>query len=292
MKNLVFTLLASLMLTVSAGGCAQAAESDPDGDGSALPLSTMKVRIASGEHVATFQLYDTEAAAAFYAQLPLTLDLENFRDAQWMFYPPEKLPVTAAEAYHDGKKGELSYYAPWGDAFMLYKDFYAGDEMHRLGVNLTGIDAIEGMSGRVTIEPLQKEQQTMTNQSPKTDGTAVTLTVGETRIPAVLNETRTAQALIDKLPYTVTLFKSVHDYCGVMSDAPPYDEQDEQNGWINGDISFETSGNYFAILYKDEQISQQYGNLVPMGRITVPLSVMDTLANEINVRIELDQDNE
>ena len=56
------------------------------------------------------------------------------------FYPPKRLNVKAREAYHDGKKGELSYYAPWGDVFMLYKDFYAGDEMHRLGINVTGIE--------------------------------------------------------------------------------------------------------------------------------------------------------
>jgi len=84
--------------------------------------------------------------------LPLKLDLSSFRDAQWMFYPPKKLNVTADEAYHDGKKGELSYYEPWGDAFMLYKDFYAGEEMHRLGVGLSGIDGIAKMSGQALIE--------------------------------------------------------------------------------------------------------------------------------------------
>lgn len=35
---------------------------------------------------------------------------------------------------------------------MLYKDFYAGDEMHRLGVNVTGIEKIAGMSGQARIE--------------------------------------------------------------------------------------------------------------------------------------------
>ncbi|WP_052260621.1 cyclophilin-like fold protein [Photobacterium gaetbulicola] len=69
-----------------------------------------------------------------------------------MFYPPEKLKVTAKESYHDGKKGELSYYAPWGDVFMLYKDFYASDHMHRLGVVIDGIDNIAPMSGTVVIE--------------------------------------------------------------------------------------------------------------------------------------------
>ena len=117
-----------------------------------LPLSSMQVKITSQGHTAIFQLYDTEAARELYMQLPLGLELSNFCDAQLMFYPPEKLNVTKREAYHDGKKGELSYYAPWGDVFMLYKDFYAGDNMHRLGIGIAGIDQIANMSGRATIE--------------------------------------------------------------------------------------------------------------------------------------------
>lgn len=117
-----------------------------------LSLSEMQIRITSQGHTAVFQLYDTVAAKEFYVQLPLELDLTNFRTAQWMFYPPTKLNVTTREAYHDGKKGELSYYAPWGDVFMLYKDFYAGDEMHRLGIGIAGIDEIAKMSGRVRID--------------------------------------------------------------------------------------------------------------------------------------------
>jgi hypothetical protein len=73
----------------------------------------MQVKITAMGHTATFQLYNTVAVKAFCDQLPLKLDLTNFRDAQWMFYPPEKLSVTAREAHHDGKKGELSYYEPY-----------------------------------------------------------------------------------------------------------------------------------------------------------------------------------
>jgi len=117
-----------------------------------LPLSNLIVRITSLEHEATFRLYDTVAARELYEQLPLELELRNFRDAQWMFWPPERLNVTPQEAYHDGIRGELSYYEPWGNAFMLYRDFYARDQMHRLGINHTGIDEIANMSGSARVE--------------------------------------------------------------------------------------------------------------------------------------------
>ena len=164
-----------------------------------LTLSHMQVKITAMAHTATFRLYDTVAAKEFYDQLPLKLDLANFRDAQWMFYPPEKLSVTAREAYHDGKKGELSYYELWGDVFMLYKDFYAGDEMHRLGINLTGIDEIAEMSGSALIEknePNASETKTAMQISVKANGKT---TVFE------LNNSPAARDLYAQLPLNTSV---------------------------------------------------------------------------------------
>jgi len=118
------------------------------------------------------------------------------------------------------------------------------------------------------------------------NGTKVRLVVGETVIPAVLNDGKAAEALIAKLPYTVRLARYEHDYCGVM-DALPYDTEDVHNGWRNGDIAFTTSGNYFAILYKDEEISQEFDGLVTMGSLDGDPMIMETLERSISVRIEL-----
>lgn len=162
-----------------------------------LPLSDMKVEITSQEKRATFRLYDTQAARELYSQLPLELDLTNFRDAQWMFYPPKKLGVKPSEAYHDGKKGELSYYEPWGDAFMLYKDFYAGDEMHRLGVCLSGVDDIAAMSGSATVRKLEYVAEN--------EGRIMRITVkgnGNT-IVYELNDSRAARDLYGQLPLSI-----------------------------------------------------------------------------------------
>ncbi|WDP88518.1 MAG: hypothetical protein HUN04_01680 [Desulfobacter sp.] len=129
--------------------------------------------------------------------LPLRLALTNFRDAQWMFYPPERLNVTAREAYHGGEKGELSYYAPWGDVFMLYRDFYAGDEMHRLGVNLTGIEEIAKMSGKAIIEKreatVSREQTTM----------IIKVIANGKAIVFQLNNSTAARALYAQLPMDI-----------------------------------------------------------------------------------------
>jgi hypothetical protein len=164
-----------------------------------VPLSDMQVKLTARGHTATFQLYDTIAAKEFYDQLPLKLDLTNFGDAQWIFYPPKKLSVTAREAYHDGKKGELSYYEPWGDVFMLYKDFYAGDEMHCLGINLAGSEEIEAMSGSVRIEkrePKASETKTAMHISVKANGKTAVFE---------LNNSPAAKDLYGQLPLSVSV---------------------------------------------------------------------------------------
>lgn len=166
-----------------------------------LILSDRIIRITSQGSTATFQLYDTVAAKELYEQLPLELDLTNFRDAQWMFYPPQKLNVTDHETYHDGKKGELSYYEPWGDVFMLYEDFYAGDEMHRLGVCLIGIDEIAHMSGNVRIE----KDELILEEDTKMQ---ISIQANENTIVFELNDSPAAKALYAQLPLTI----EVEDY--------------------------------------------------------------------------------
>lgn len=139
-------------------------------------------------------------------------------------------------------------------------------------------------------ERLDKHSSSGTHEEadlPSGKGIGITLVVGKVEIPAVLNDSRSSKELVARLPYTVNLQKYAHDYCGVMNEPLAYDEKDLRNGWQNGDIAFAADGNYFAILYKGEEISQQFGNLVPLGKIKGPLAVMDTLDDEISVRIDL-----
>lgn len=165
-------------------------------------LSDMYVKITSNGQTAEFRLYDTTAAKEFYSQLPLKLELHNFRQAQWMFYPPNKLNVKPDEAYHDGKKGELSYYAPWGDVFMLYKDFYAGDEMHRLGINVSGMNSMEKMSGSATIEKVITSGDKNMKISVTSNGRTTVFS---------LNDSTASKELYAQLPLNI----KVEDYGGI-----------------------------------------------------------------------------
>lgn len=199
-----------------------------------LPLSGMTVSITSCGHTATFRLYDTDAAREFYGQLPLTLQLSNFRDAQWMFYPPRKLNVTDRTSYHDGKKGELSYYAPWGDVFMLYRDFQAGDEMHRLGIGLSGIDQIQAMSGDALIRKTTAQMQGT--------GRPMRIAVKTEKHTLVyeLNNSPAAKALYAQLPIRI----AVENYGGIEKIFYPPEKLDTADTPLAKDVKAGTLAYY------------------------------------------------
>jgi hypothetical protein len=64
------------------------------------------------------------------------------------------------------------------------------------------------------------------------EGTKILLHFGDTAIPGILNDCDTAQALIEKLPYTVHMNSYSHDFCGVMPDELPYNEEEVHYGWL------------------------------------------------------------
>ncbi len=120
------------------------------------------------------------------------------------------------------------------------------------------------------------------------DGTRINMYFGDTVIPGVLNDSKTAKALIKNLPYTVHMNRYSHDFCGIVPAADfPHDEKDVHYGWLNGDIDYATDGPYFTILFEDEESSKRYGYQVNIGVITCPLEKISALRGSFDVRIEL-----
>ena len=122
------------------------------------------------------------------------------------------------------------------------------------------------------------------------DGTKINMYFGDTVVPGILNDSETAQALIEMLPYTVHMNRYSHDFCGVMDDPLPYKEEDVHYGWLNGDIDFATDADYFTILFEDEESSEQYGYQVNIGVIDCPLENISKLTGSYDVRIELGEE--
>ena len=135
---------------------------------------------------------------------------------------------------------------------------------------------------------MQTEDPAMPTRLPMEGGTKILMHFGDTVIPGVLNDSETAQALIDKLPYTQHVSRYSHDFCGVTEDLP-YREEEEHYGWLNGDIDYATDAPYFTILFEDQDVSEVYGYQVNIGVITCPLADIAALEGSYDVLIELDE---
>ena len=119
------------------------------------------------------------------------------------------------------------------------------------------------------------------------NGTRINIHFGDTILPGILNDCDTAKALIDMLPYTVHMNSYSHDFCGVMPDELPYNEDEVHYGWLNGDIDYAIDAPYFIILHSDEDISERYGYQVNIGVLDCELSQIRELSGSYDVLIEL-----
>ncbi|MEU5045934.1 cyclophilin-like fold protein [Streptomyces griseorubiginosus] len=66
-------------------------------------------------------LNDSAAAKDFAAQLPLTLNLTDFHEAEKIADLPRKLSTSGAPQGAAPHAGDLAYYAPWGNLALFYR---------------------------------------------------------------------------------------------------------------------------------------------------------------------------
>lgn len=117
---------------------------------SATEDTQVRIHITANGNTVVYELNGSQAAKDLYAQLPLTLEVENFSTNEKICYPPEKLDPSDAPMAENGK-GTLAYYAPWGDVVMFYGDFDKNSGLYELGRAVSGADQIGALSGTVEI---------------------------------------------------------------------------------------------------------------------------------------------
>lgn len=110
----------------------------------------MQIKVVSGEYEIIYKLNGSQAAEEFYAQLPLTIEVEDFSTNEKVFYPPQKLSIIDTPMASGGK-GKLAYFEPWGDVVMFYDSFSENSSLFELGEVVSGQDDIEKLSGIITI---------------------------------------------------------------------------------------------------------------------------------------------
>lgn len=84
--------------------------------------------------------------------LPLNLTFEDYAKTEKIAYLPEKLSESKVEGY-EPKKGDITYYAPWGNLAIFYRDFGYSPGLVSLGQIEGDAAQLVGLDGReVSIE--------------------------------------------------------------------------------------------------------------------------------------------
>ncbi|WRU97600.1 cyclophilin-like fold protein [Priestia filamentosa] len=68
-----------------------------------------------------------------------------------MSYPSNKLSTEEAPAGTDPTIGDFTYYAPWGNLAIFYKDSGYSNRLIKLGEIESGIEKLENLNGDFTM---------------------------------------------------------------------------------------------------------------------------------------------
>jgi hypothetical protein len=75
----------------------------------------------------------TAAGRDFASLLPLTLTLTDFHATEKISDLPRRLATAGTPPGTEGSAGDITYYAPWGNLALFYRDFEYSDDLVRLG---------------------------------------------------------------------------------------------------------------------------------------------------------------
>lgn len=112
----------------------------------------MDIRVTVDGRPVDATLNDSPAARDFAGLLPLTLDLEDFHQTERIADLPRRLTTSGAPEPAAPKAGDLTYYAPWGNLALFYRDGdSASADLLILGHIDADTDRVAG-ADRITIE--------------------------------------------------------------------------------------------------------------------------------------------
>jgi hypothetical protein len=110
----------------------------------------MKIRLTVNGSSTTATLIDSPTTRDLLSLLPLTLTLEDYAGTEKIAYLPRKLSEEGAPAGVDPSPGDITYYAPWGNLALFYRDFGYAKGLIKLGHMDSGVE-MYAVPGPVTV---------------------------------------------------------------------------------------------------------------------------------------------
>jgi hypothetical protein len=105
----------------------------------------IKLTVGEGKDVYTAILNDSKAASDFIELLPLTLTLEDYAGTEKISGLPKRLSTTGSPDGTEAVIGDITYYAPWGNLAIFYRDFGYAKGLIKLGRIESGTEKLASM---------------------------------------------------------------------------------------------------------------------------------------------------
>jgi hypothetical protein len=137
MKKMIFSLILVTYYAMTAYS----------GNNEAGEVSRMKLRIKVGETVLTATMLNTETSRDFISLLPLTVRMKDYSGTEKISDLPRRLSTKNAPSGCDPSVGAVTYYSPWGNLAIFYKDFGYSNGLIKLGSFDGGIEKLGSVKG-------------------------------------------------------------------------------------------------------------------------------------------------
>ncbi|HSH71689.1 MAG TPA: cyclophilin-like fold protein [Methylophilaceae bacterium] len=121
----------------------------------------MKINIAVGDKTIQATLLNNPTAQDFISKLPLTLKLEDYNSTEKISDLPKKLTKKDAPGSMNPSRGDIAYYAPWGNLAIFYRDFSVSPGLIKLGVIDSGLETLE-VAGAINVTISVAKPQSLT----------------------------------------------------------------------------------------------------------------------------------
>ncbi|WP_308161419.1 cyclophilin-like fold protein [Bacillus sp. ISL-46] len=112
-------------------------------------MSSIKVRYNNGEVIVKMDHNPT--TKDFLSLLPLTLTFEDYAGTEKISNLPKRLSKEEAPSGCKPSVGDFTYYSPWGNLAIFYRDFGFASGLIKLGKIESGIEKLACMKGNFTV---------------------------------------------------------------------------------------------------------------------------------------------
>ena len=124
------------------------------GEGEEVSMKNARIKLTVNGNEVFVRLDNNVASRDFLEMLPLTLTFEDYNNTEKIATLPNELSTEGLPSGYTPEVGDFSYYAPWGNISVFYKDFRYSNSLYKLGTIESGTEILGNINGdfEVTIE--------------------------------------------------------------------------------------------------------------------------------------------